>query len=84
MGLLLALALTLLAPFASSNLDGLESVAERLGFAGQAQAAPFEILPNYSLPVLGQSGLSTILAGVIGVLVVFTAVWVVARLARGR
>lgn len=82
-GLVLALALTLLAPFASPYVDGLERVAEDLGFSGQAQAAPFELLPNYTLPFLGESGLSTILAGVIGVLVVFVAVWIVARLVRG-
>lgn len=81
-GLVLALALTLLAPFASPYLDGLESVAERTGFSNLAQNSPFMVLPDYTIPVLGKSGLSTVAAGMVGVLLVFGAVWGLARAIR--
>jgi cobalt/nickel transport system permease protein len=83
-GLVLALALTLLTPFASPYLDGLESVAERTGFSDLAQTSSYEILPNYTLPFLDETGLTTIFAGMVGVLAVFTVVWLVARTVRGR
>jgi cobalt/nickel transport system permease protein len=83
-GLVVALALTLLAPLASPYADGLESVAERTGFIDRGLDAPYEILPDYTVPFLGETGLSTILAGMIGALAVFVVVWLVARLVRDR
>jgi cobalt/nickel transport system permease protein len=65
-GILVTLAAFLISPLASSNPDGLERVAENLGFLGVGQEAPFRILPDYSVPFLGDTALSTILAGVIG------------------
>lgn len=69
-GLAIALAVTLLAPLASAAPDGLEWVAEQSGFLSTAEEASFELLPDYTLPFLGETALSTILAGVVGVLVV--------------
>ncbi|MCO6453547.1 MAG: energy-coupling factor ABC transporter permease [Caldilineales bacterium] len=69
-GLTLALGVVLLAPLASASPDGLERVAEDVGFLGAAGSTPYQILPDYTLPFLGDSGLSTILAGLIGALVV--------------
>ncbi len=102
-GLLLALAITLLAPLASPYSDGLERVAEALAepgsveiaplgfnvpehpqFFGQAQDAPYNVLPDYTLPPLGETGLSTILAGMIGVLVVFGLAYGVGRVSHSR
>ena len=60
----------LLAPWASTNPDGLERVAEDLGFINQGLDAPFAILPDYTIPLLGETGMSTILAGIVGALVV--------------
>jgi cobalt/nickel transport system permease protein len=96
-GLVIALAITLLAPLASPFSDGLERVAEVLAapgeveispvgmqvpdspqFTGEGQASPYEILPDYTIPFLGESGLSTIAAGMIGVVVVFGAAYGVA------
>jgi cobalt/nickel transport system permease protein len=82
-GLLLALALTILAPLASPYADGLESAAERTGFIDRGLDAPYEILPDYTVPFLGETGLSTILAGMLGVLAVFVVVWLIARVVRG-
>lgn len=66
-GLLASLVVVLLAPFASANPDGLERVAINLGFIDEANTAPFKVLPDYTIEVLGSSGLSTIAAGLIGI-----------------
>lgn len=55
---------------ASSRPDGLERVAENHGFLEQAQDAPYQVLPDYTVPGLGDGPVSTIAAGVIGVLAV--------------
>ncbi len=81
-GLAVALAVVLLAPLASSSPDGLESVAERFGFIETAADAPYELLPDYTIPLLGETPLSTILAGVIGVLIVAGLTIATVRLLR--
>lgn len=83
-GLAGALLLVLIAPFASGHPDGLEWVAEQTGFIGSAQDAPYAILPDYTIPTLGDSGISTIAAGVIGVLLVAGLVYLAARYLRSR
>ena len=102
-GLVLALAITLLAPLASPYPDGLERVAEAfadpaaveeepVGFAvpgerqffGESRDAPYEILPDYTIPLLGETGISTIAAGMVGVALVFGVTLGVARLTTGR
>lgn len=47
------------------------AVPEEQQFFGEAQEAPYEVLPDYTVPFLGETGLSTIAAGMVGVLVVF-------------
>ncbi|MCM2311058.1 MAG: energy-coupling factor ABC transporter permease [Steroidobacteraceae bacterium] len=78
----------LLAPFASSLPDGLEHVAERLGFAGRAVAAQPAPLPDYTLLPLADASpwLATVVAGACGALVAFGVAWFVARslAAHGR
>lgn len=69
-GLVISLIVILLSPLASANPDGLKRVAIDLGFINAGQSAPFEIIPNYSVPFLGKTPLSTILAGAIGALIV--------------
>jgi cobalt/nickel transport system permease protein len=78
-GIAIALIVTLFAPLASASPDGLEWVAEETGFLQTAQDAPYEILPDYTLPFLGETVVSTILAGVIGVLLVAGITVLVAR-----
>lgn len=70
-GLVIALAVTLLSPLASAWPDGLERVAEDHGFIGLAADPFYEIIPDYVLPGVSSEALATILAGVIGVLTVF-------------
>ena len=69
-GVLIALAVVLLSPLASADPDGLERVAQDIGFLGAGQSAPYAILPDYTVPFLGETPLSTILAGTIGMIVV--------------
>jgi len=83
-GLAVALLLVLFAPFASGHPDGLEWVAESAGFLGAARSAPYELLPDYTIPFLGQTGLSTIVAGVAGALLVAGLVYLAARALRRR
>jgi cobalt/nickel transport system permease protein len=35
-----------------------------------AQDAPYQVLPDYTVPFLGETAVSTILAGIIGVIIV--------------
>lgn len=81
-GLILALGLTLLAPLASPHPDGLERVAEDLGFIGAAREAPYEIIPDYVLPGISSGALATIAAGVLGTLIVAGVAFGVARWRR--
>ncbi len=69
-GVLAALALALFAaPFASSLPDGLEAVAERLGFAALEQPAALPApVPDYALPGLTSPLAATAAAGVLGAL----------------
>jgi len=83
-GLAVALLLVLLAPFASGHPDGLEWVAAATGFLGTAQSAPYSVLPDYTVPFLGPTHLSTIVAGMTGVLLVAGAVFIAARALRRR
>jgi len=69
-GALISLIVLILSPLASSDPDGLERVATDLGFLSQGTEAPFKILSDYTFPLLGESALSTIIAGVIGAIIV--------------
>jgi ABC-type Fe3+ transport system permease subunit len=83
-GLLIALAVTLISPLASAWPDGLERVAEDKGFIEEAQDAPYEIVPDYVLPGIGNEALATILAGIVGALVVFGLAYGLGILLRRR
>jgi cobalt/nickel transport system permease protein len=78
-GGIISLIVVFLSPLASADPDGLERVAENLGFIGAGQSAPFEIIPDYTLPFLGETALSTILAGVVGIVVVGLVMVLVGR-----
>ena len=83
-GLLIALLLAVLSPLASSHPDGLEWVAEQKGFLDNAQGAVFNIIPDYALPGISNAALATILAGVIGVIVVFGIAYLIGRADRRK
>ncbi|MHB9027304.1 MAG: PDGLE domain-containing protein [Candidatus Latescibacterota bacterium] len=67
--------------FASSHPDGLERVAENLGFLDKAKEPSHSVLPDYTVPGLG-GFLSHGLAGIIGVLATFGITVFLTRLVR--
>lgn len=70
-GLGIALLLAIVSPLASAFPDGLEWVAEQQGFLETAQGPLFEIIPDYVFPGIANEALATILAGILGALIVF-------------
>ncbi|MEX0783146.1 MAG: PDGLE domain-containing protein [Dehalococcoidia bacterium] len=71
-GLVIAVVVVFFAvPFASSDPDGLEKVAEDKEFVTEAEDNGYEWLPDYSVPGVENERVSGILAGVIGLVVVF-------------
>ena len=79
------LVVIVLAPLASPDPDGLERVAADRGFLEEAQGALYEILPDYTIPGVDDGTVSTIAAGLIGLIIVFLLMWGLgALLARRR
>jgi cobalt/nickel transport system permease protein len=78
-GVLISLAVVLLSPLASASPDGLERVATDLGFINAGQSAPYQIIPDYTVPFLGETPLSTILAGAVGAIVVLVLAIIAGR-----
>lgn len=70
-GLLIALIVTLFSPLASPHPDGLERVAEDKGFLDRQREAPYQFIPDYVFPGIGNEKAATIVAGLAGTLVVF-------------
>jgi cobalt/nickel transport system permease protein len=70
-GLGIALALAVLSPLASTHPDGLVWVARQAGFLSAARAPFYKIIPAYLFPGISNKSLATILAGILGTLLVF-------------
>jgi cobalt/nickel transport protein len=73
-GLIIALVLAgAISLFASSFPDGLEKVAEKLGFLEKGEGKPTiaSPVPDYTFPGLKNERLATSIAGIIGTLAVF-------------
>lgn len=83
-GLGIALLLAMFSPLASSSPDGLEFVAEQVGFLELEQEVPFELLPDYTIPFISNPVVTTILAVVIGTLIVFGGAVLIGRLASRK
>ncbi len=78
-GVLISLLVVMLAPIASGDPDGLERVASDIGFLDEGLSAPYEVLPDYMVPFIGETAFSTILAGIVGALVVLGLLLLVGR-----
>lgn len=78
-----ALIVVVLAPLASPDPDGLERVAGDHGFLQSARDALYSIIPDYTIPGV-DGNLSTILAGLLGILIVFGLMVLVGRLLARR
>jgi len=87
LGLIVALFLAMaLSPFASSFPDGLEEVAEHLGFIekGEGVDVIHSPVPDYLMPGIKNEALATSFAGGLGTIIVFGAAYGVARVMKGR
>lgn len=82
--LILALFLAILSPLASSSPDGLEKVAEDKGFIDTALEASYNIIPDYAMPGIANGAEATILAGIIGTLVLFGIGYGLAKLLKAK
>jgi len=83
-GLALAVLLAILSPLASANPDGLEWAAEQQGFLEAQQDAPYRIIPDYVFPGIANEKVATIVAGIVGVVIVFGVMWLVGTTRRRR
>jgi len=83
-GLSIALLLAIASPLASAHPDGLEWVAEQKGFLDFAKEPLYEIIPDYVLPGISNEALATILAGIVGVILVFIIAFAVAYSRKNR
>ncbi len=81
-GVIVSILAVLISPFASGDPDGLERVADDLGFLETGVDAPYQLLTDYTIPFLGETALSTIVAGVVGALVVLGLMIVLGRILR--
>ena len=82
--LVVCLLVAALSPLASSSPDGLERVAEDKGFIDRGQEAPFQLIADYVFPGIENEALATILAGLIGTLVLFGMAYGLAWLVKSR
>ncbi len=83
-GLAITLIVVLLSPYASTNPDGLERIAANLNFIELGVNAPYKILSDYTIPLLGNTNFSTVVAGVVGALIVAAISVGVGRMLRSR
>jgi cobalt/nickel transport system permease protein len=83
-GLAAALLVAAFSPLASPSPDGLQAVAAAQGFLEFGQAAPYEILPGYTVPLISHPALATIAAVMLGTLVVFVGAVLIGRVATRR
>jgi len=84
LALVFCLIVATISPLASSSPDGLEKVAEDKGFLDVAQGSPFEIIADYVFPGIQNEAFATILAGWIGVLLMFGIAYGIAWLVQSR
>jgi hypothetical protein len=70
--------------FASADPDGLERVAEDLGFIDRAADAPISVIPDYAVPGIEDPAVASVLAGLAGVAIVFLAMVALGRLLARR
>ncbi len=81
-GSFIILVLVILSPLASSHPDGLEWVAEERGFIGAARAAFYTVIPDYTMPGIANPALATMIAGIVGAVIVFGVAYSIARVEK--
>lgn len=81
-GLAIAIVVAVFSFAASPAPDGLERVAEDSGFLHLALAPVYNLLPDYTIPFIGNELVSGVVAVVLGTLIVFGIAVGIARLQR--
>ena len=83
--LLITMGLTLLIPFASTYPDDLEKIIKSLGVE---EPVPIwsGLIPDFSLSIIGNSYVATVISGLIGLFSVLAVAWIIgwASLRRNR
>jgi cobalt/nickel transport system permease protein len=77
-GLGITTILAIASPLASSDPDGLETVASQLGILEMERQPVYELFSGYMVPGVSNEAMATILAAVIGGLIVLVTTWGVA------
>lgn len=83
-GLLIAVILAIFSFLASSSPDGLERVAEDKNFVERATSIIKSPIPDYVFPGINNEKLAGSLAGITGVLIIFTLGIGLAKLLREK
>lgn len=84
-GVVLVVAIVVvLAPLASADPDGLERVAEDLGFIDRSGNLLPGLLGDYAIPGVDDPAISTILSGLLGVAIVGGGILLLGRLLARR
>ncbi len=87
-GLIVSLSVViLLSPFASSKPDGLERVAKDKGFSNKSYnvlSKFVSVFEDYTVPFIKNEKLSTAIAGITGVLLVFIVSYLFAKVLRNK
>lgn len=83
-GLSIALLLAIISPIASKFPDGLDRFAEDHEFADKAVEPAFTLIPDYSFPGITSEATATIIAGVLGTLILFGLVFGLASLLKSK
>jgi len=83
-GLLIVLILVIASPLATTRPDGLEWVATQNGFLSTARAPLYRLIPDYIFPGITNETLATIVAGILGAVIIFGVGLGVAYTRRNR
>jgi hypothetical protein len=83
-GLSVALLLAVLSPLASKLPDGLDRFAQDHNFANKAAEPAFGVIPDYAFPGVDNETAATIIAGILGTLLLFGIVFGLASVLKSK
>ncbi len=83
-GLSVALLLAIISPIASKFPDGLDRFAEDHEFVDKAVEPAFAVVPDYSFPGITNEATATIIAGILGTLILFGFAFGLASLLKSK
>ncbi len=83
-GLAIAMLLAVLSPIASKFPDGLDRFAEGYSFVDKASEPAFTVISDYSFPGITNEATATIVAGLLGTLLLFGIVFGLASILKSK